>query len=169
MKTPVNIIAAIGKNRELGKNNKLLWHIPEDMKYFRRLTLGNIVIMGRKTFESLKNPLVKRINIVVTRKKNYKVPKEHSHYVLVAHSLKEALSKARKYKKEVFVIGGGEIYKQALKYADRLYLTLIDKTSSADTYFPKFSQDFTIISKNKSSYQSIKFTFVVLERKNKKQ
>jgi|SRR5665811_2315820 len=128
----ISIITAIGKNNELGKGNTLLWYMPADMKYFRETTKGHPIIMGRKTFESIGNPLPNRKNIVITRNKNYL-----RHGVDVVHSLEEAISLFDDTK-EVFVIGGAEIYKQAMPLADRLYITHIDaKDKEADAFFPE--------------------------------
>ena len=113
----ISIIAAIGKNNELGKGNTLLWHMPADMKYFRDTTRGHAVIMGRKTFESLKEPLPNRKNIIITRDKNYL-----RHGVDVVHSLEEAINLSKNNGEEVFIIGGAEIYKQAILIADKLYI-----------------------------------------------
>lgn len=127
----LSLIAAIGKNNELGKDNTLLWHIPADLKYFRDTTRGHAVIMGRKTFESIGRPLPNRENIVITR----------DHYwqadgVQVVHSLDEALAVYKDTEQEVFVIGGAQIYAEALPYADKLYITRIDTSVPADTFFP---------------------------------
>jgi dihydrofolate reductase len=128
----ISLIAAIGKNNELGKNNTLLFHMPADMKFFRDTTRGHTVIMGRKTFESLSGPLPKRRNIVITRDTEYK--KEG---IEVMHSFEEALREV-KDEEEAFVIGGAEIYKQALPLADRLYITHIDaEDNEADSFFPE--------------------------------
>ncbi len=159
----ISIIAAIGKNNELGKGNTLLWHMPADMKYFRETTKGHAVIMGRKTFESLKGPLPNRKNIVITRDKKYK-----KNGIEVAHSLSEALGKA-KGDDEVFIIGGAEIYKQAMDYADRLYITHIDATDKkADTFF----EEIIPIVWNETSHQEHKkdsenpfnYTFSIYEK-----
>ncbi len=129
----ISIIAAIGKNNELGKENKLLWSLPADMKHFREITSGHTVIMGRKTFESIGKPLPNRKNIVITRDENYK--KEG---IEVVHSLEDAISIARQGLAEIFVIGGAEIYKQALPVADKLYITHVDaENKNADTFFPE--------------------------------
>lgn len=139
----ISLIAAIGKNNELGKNNTLLWHMPADMKYFREKTKNHTVIMGRKTFESLKGPLPNRKNIVITRDKNYL-----RYGVDIAHSLEEAINSASlpagqagttlAHNKEIFIIGGAEIYKQVINIADKLYITHIDATDSkADSFFPE--------------------------------
>lgn len=137
----INIIAAIGKNRELGAKNKLLWHIPEDMERFKTLTVGQVVIMGRKTYESIPEkfrPLPHRVNIIVTRDENYQINNEN---VFVSHSIEDAIEKARKFDKEIFIIGGAQIYEQSLKYADKLYLTLVDKEyPEADVFFPDYSE-----------------------------
>lgn len=133
----ISIIAAIGKNRELGKDNKLLWHIPEDMKRFKDLTTGQVVIMGRKTFESLPQkfrPLPNRINIVVTRNNNWKTTGCHT-----VNSIEEAVIKAKEFNKKIFIIGGASIYEQGIKFADRLYLTLVNKEyPDADAFFPDY-------------------------------
>lgn len=128
----ISIIAAIGKNNELGKGNTLLWNMPADMKHFKDTTSGHGVIMGRKTFESIGRPLPNRRNIVITRDSSYK--KEG---IEIVHSVEES-TKLFKNEEEVFVIGGAEIYKQALPFADRLYITHVDDIKSdADAFFPE--------------------------------
>ncbi len=164
-KPRVAIVVAIGKNRELGKNNQLLWHIKDDLKRFKELTLGHPVIMGRKTFESivaiLGKPLPGRTNIVVTRDQDW------SHEgVLVFHTLEEALAKARELDSEEIHIGGGaELYNQALPFVDRLYLTLIDDSKEADTFFPEYEKEFTKeISNEKRELDGLAYSWVTLER-----
>lgn len=142
----LSLIAAIGKNNELGINNQLLWNLPSDLKHFRDTTSGHPVIMGRKTFESIGRPLPNRKNLVITRDTTYTAPG-----IFVAHSLDEALqlvareqgSKFEEVDEEVeaFVIGGGQLYLEALPRAQRLYLTHVDAELSADTYFPEVSCD----------------------------
>ena len=128
----ISLIAAIGKNNELGKGNALLFNMPADMKYFREKTKGHPVIMGRKTFESIGKALPGRKNIIITRDTKYK-----KDGTTIVHSLIEALKEAGS-KDEVFVIGGAEIYKQAIDYADRLYITHVDATDKkADVFFPE--------------------------------
>lgn len=128
----ISLIAAIGKNNELGKGNALLFSMPADMKYFRDKTKGHPVIMGRKTFESIGKALPGRKNIIITRDEKYR-----KNGTTVVHSLIEALKEAGN-KDEVFVIGGAEIYKQAIDYADRLYITHVDATDKkADAFFPE--------------------------------
>lgn len=130
----ISMIAAVGKNRELGKNNDLIWHFKEDMKFFRETTTGNTVIMGRKTFESLPHALPNRQNIVITTNADYVADGAE-----VAGSVQEALKMAKN--DNVFIIGGGRIYDEFLKYADKLYLTEIDgECDRADTFFPEFDK-----------------------------
>jgi len=129
----ISIIAAIGKNDELGKGNTLLWHLPADLKHFRETTALHAVVMGRKTFESIGKPLPNRRNVVVTRDVKYK--KEG---VEVVHSLSEALDLFPDQKEEVFIIGGGELYKQTMPIADKLYITHVNAgDKAADTFFPE--------------------------------
>jgi len=128
----ISLIAAIGKNNELGKGNNLLWKMPADMEYFKKTTSGHPVIMGRKTFESIGKPLTNRQNIVITRDKTY-----IRDGVSVIHSLEEALEQSRD-KQEIFIIGGAEIYKQTMPIADKLYITHIEaEDKNADTFFPE--------------------------------
>jgi dihydrofolate reductase len=114
-------------------DGKLPWNLPEDMRRFRELTTGNVIIAGRKTFESFKRkPLPNRANIVLTRNKNY------SHEgILVAHSLEEAIEKAGEFKKEIYVVGGENVYSQALGLANRLELTELNETCEGDAFFPE--------------------------------
>jgi dihydrofolate reductase len=128
----ISLIAAIGKNNELGKGNDLVWKLPDDMKYFVKTTSGHTVVMGRKTFESIGRVLPNRRNIVITRDKNYLRDS-----VDVVHSLQEAINLAVS-NDEVFIIGGAEIFKQAMDVADKLYITHINaEDKDADTFFPE--------------------------------
>lgn len=128
----ISMIAAVGRNNELGKNNDLIWHFHKDMVFFRETTTGATVLMGRKTFESLPKALPKRRNIVITGDENYIAEGAE-----VCHSIDEALQLCENDR--VFVIGGGKIYEQLLSFADSLYLTEIDAACrDADTYFPAF-------------------------------
>ncbi len=132
----ISLIAAIAKNNELGKNNTLVWSMPTDLKYFRKITSGHPVIMGRKTFEAIGHPMPNRKNIIITRDKTYIFTG-----VDVVHSLKEAIIRARTtlaQNEEVFIIGGEEIFKQSMDLADRLYITHINAIDKeADTFFPE--------------------------------
>lgn len=130
----VSMIAAVGKNLELGKNNDLIWHFKEDMKFFKDTTMGHTVVMGRKTFESLPKALPGRKNIVISSNAEYQ-----AQGATVVTSVEEALQITDN--EEIFVIGGGKIYAEFLPYADKLYLTEIDaECADADTYFPQFNK-----------------------------
>jgi len=156
----ISIIAAIGKNRELGKNNKLLWHIPEDFKKFKQLTSGHIVIMGRKTFESIGKPLPNRINIIVTRNRSW-TPLGCT----VCYSLEEAINLAKKKINEIFIIGGAEIYKQGIQYADKLYLTLVNQEyPDADAFFPDYSEFKRKVFEENHILSELQFKFIELEK-----
>jgi len=128
----ITLVAAMGKNREIGKNNDLLWKIPMDLKRFKLLTLNKTIIMGRKTFESLPGLLPNREHVVITRDKNY-IAKGCT----VVNSLEAAINASGH---NPYIIGGGEIYKQALPIADCIELTLVDKDFEADTFFPKINE-----------------------------
>jgi len=131
----ISLIAAIGKNNEIGYRNRLLWHISADLKRFKSITSGHTVIMGQKTFESLgSKPLPRRKNIVISDQPGFL-----AEGIFVATSIEDAMRHARN-DGEVFIIGGASIYRQFLPFADKLYLTDIHKTYTADTYFPAFDQ-----------------------------
>ena len=132
----LSIIAAIGKNGELGKDNKLLWNLPADMKHFREMTSGHAIIMGRKTYESIGRPLPNRRNIVITRDNSYMLDG-----VLVVHSLEEAINLFSDSGEEVFIIGGALIYNLSFNIADKIYITEIGKEFDADVFLPKINLD----------------------------
>ncbi len=135
----ISLIAAIGKNNELGKGNTLLWSMPADMKHFREITALHAVVMGRKTFESIGKPLPNRRNIVITRNADYKkdLPAQAGG-VEIVHSLAGALDLFPDSQEEIFIIGGAELYKQTLPIADKLYITHIKaEDKNADTFFPE--------------------------------
>lgn len=162
-----SIIAAIGKNREIGKRGDLLWHIPEDLVHFKQLTIGAPVIMGRATYLSIPEkyrPLPGRTNIVLTLPDDDYEPDSE---VIVAHSLPYAFARAAEEPvDEIFVIGGGSVYQQVIATVDRLYLTCIDaQDSEADTFFPDFSELFPKeISCEEHDNGTYKYSFVVLEK-----
>jgi dihydrofolate reductase len=160
-KVRVSAIAAISAgDRGLGKDNNLLWRIPEDMKHFRSLTMGHPVITGRKNFESMSRALPGRVNIIVTRDHSYR-----QENCIVVHSIEEAIQKGGELdEEEVFIIGGGEIYKAALPYTDRLYLTLIEGEKEADIFFPEYPEFTKKISEEKGAYEGTSYSFVTLER-----
>lgn len=157
----ISIIVAMGDNRGIGKTNKLLWHIKADLKKFKKLTTNHPIIMGRKTFESIGKPLPHRANIVVTRDTNFS-----RSGILVANSLEKALEEAKKVeKKEIFIIGGGQIYQQALPYAKKLYLTVVKGKFDADIFFPDYSKfDKVIWESQWQKENQYEFKFIELER-----
>lgn len=128
----ITMIAAVAENNALGKNNELLWHLPDDFKRFKQVTSGHYIIMGRKTFESFPKPLPNRTHIVITRQKDY-----HPEGCIVVNTIEKALEISQK-EAEVFIIGGGEIYNLALPFADKLDLTRVHDTFEADAFFPEF-------------------------------
>ena len=129
----ISLIAAIGKNNELGKGNALLFSLPADMKYFKKITKLHTVIMGRKTFESIGKPLPERRNIVITRNASYKAKGAE-----VVHSLAGALDLLPDQDEEIFIIGGAELYEQTMPIADKLYITHVDaEDKKADAFFPE--------------------------------
>ncbi|MEA1962984.1 MAG: dihydrofolate reductase [Patescibacteria group bacterium] len=158
----LSMIVIVGKNREIGYKNKLLWDIPEDMAKFKKLTTEHVVVMGDKTFESIGKPLPNRINIIVTKDKNYKIPKG----CFIAHSIEEAKTKAEELdnKGEFFIIGGGTIYKLFLPLADKLYITEVDDAPEADTFFPDYSDFKKVIFEETHETDDLKFTFRELTR-----
>ncbi len=160
----LSIIAAIGKNNELGKGNMLLWHLPNDMKFFRETTKGHGVIMGRKTFESLPGLLPNRKNVIITRDTNYKVEGGD-----VVHSLEDAMALFKDSDEEVFVMGGAEIYKQAIEKADKLYITHIDaEKKDADAFFPEIIpvvwNEISHVENKPDEKNPIPYTFSVYEK-----
>lgn len=157
----ISIIAAIDSQRGLGKDNKLLWHIPEDLKRFKELTTGHPVIMGRKTFESIGRVLPNRTNIVVTQNPDFSFEG-----VKAVSSIDEAIEEAGRAlgSEEIFVIGGGQIYAQAISKADRLYLTLVEGDFGADVFFPDYSEFTNIISEQKGETGDLKYTFLILQK-----
>lgn len=156
--TKLSIICAISLNRAIGKNNKLLFDIPEDLEHFKNITEGHPVIMGLNTYYSIGRPLPKRTNIVVSKDK---IEIENC---LVFTSLDEAIAKAKELDDtEVFVIGGGSIYAQTIDKADKLYLTIVDEViEDADTYFPDYSEFKNIIKEEHFETDNFKYSFVEL-------
>jgi dihydrofolate reductase len=130
----VSIVVAISENHAIGKDNKLLWHLPKDLKHFKEITTGGTVIMGRKTYDSVGRPLPNRRNIVITRQQ-IEIPGCE-----VVNSIEAALALCRDTD-EVFIVGGAEIYKLAMHLTDRIYLTIVHENFDADTYFPEIKSD----------------------------
>lgn len=142
----ITIIAAVSENNVLGKNNKLIWHIPNDLKRFKKLTLGHSVIMGRKTFESIARPLPQRKNIILTRNKNYKAKG-----AVIAHNVKEALNFCEN-DNQPFIIGGGEIYKLFMSISNKIELTRIHKPYDGDAFFPEILEEKWKLVNSKKNY-----------------
>jgi dihydrofolate reductase len=129
----ISFVVAMDENRAIGKDNTLPWHLPADLQYFKKVTMGKPIVMGRKTYESIGKPLPGRENIVVTRHLEYK-----AEGTTIVHSIDEVLKKEAE---EICVIGGTEIFKMFLPVADRLYITEIHDTFDADTFFPKLNEE----------------------------
>lgn len=136
----ISIIAALSSNRVIGRDGALPWRLPDDFKYFKRLTTGHTLVMGRRTFESLGGPLPDRRHIVLTRQRDWR-PAFASSDLRVVHSLDEALKIAAKDEGEIFIIGGEQIFREALPRADRLYLTQVRASVEGDTSFPEIDNE----------------------------
>ncbi|MBI2655669.1 dihydrofolate reductase [Candidatus Woesearchaeota archaeon] len=159
MTQTISLIAALGKNRVIGNENRLIWKIPADMKRFREITAGKSVVMGRKTFESIGRPLPKRKNIIITRDKNFK-----AEGCIVVHALDGALKAAGDG--EIMIIGGAQIYAEFLPIAHKLYLTIIDKEFEGDAYFPEYDEnEWKILRKEEHEDGGLMYSFVDFERK----
>lgn len=165
----ISMIAAVAENNAIGINNKMPWYLPGDLRYFKAVTMGKPIIMGRKTFDSLRKPLPGRTNIVITRDDDW-----HHEGVKVVHSLDEALALAEDIalingNDEVMVIGGAQIYKQALDKADRLYLTKVYQSFEGDAFFPDINES-NWLETARQDMQSedeepLTFSYLVLDRK----
>ena len=154
------IIAAIGKNRELGRDNKLLWSLKGDLKFFKEKTTNHTIIMGRKTFESLGRLLPNRKHVVISSSNNF--PKE----VDVYNNIESLLSHYKDTSEELFIIGGAKIYSEFIDYATKMYLTLVDGEFDADVYFPMFDENDwikTVLSENEEN--GLKYKHVLYEKK----
>lgn len=160
----ISIIVAVSDDWGIGKDNELLWHIPEDLKRFKRLTVGKCVIMGKKTWESLpKKPLTGRKNIVLTD-----IPDECIDCSVTAYSVEDALSKCGS-EEEVFVIGGGSVYRQFMQIADRLYITHVHRKTPTDVWFPKIDRrKWKVVEKEEYISEDdnrLPYSYVIYERK----
>lgn len=157
----ISLIVAHDKNRVIGYENQMPWHLPGDLKYFKETTMGKPMIMGRKTFESIGKPLPGRRNIVITRNKDYA-----QEGIEVATSFEEALKLAGEVE-EVMIIGGAQIFQMALPIADRLYITHIDYEFKGDTYFPEYGEEWKVVSKSEihKAMEGYTYQYLVYERK----
>lgn len=160
----ISLIWAMGENQVIGINNSLPWHLPEDLKFFKRTTLGHPIAMGRKTLDSLGRLLPGRENIVITRNRDFSYEG-----CTVLHSEAELIEYANKKNEEIFVIGGAEIYKTFLPYADRLYVTRIHASFEGDTYFPELNlEEWVLVSKEdgiKDEKNPFHYEFNIYKRK----
>ena len=161
----VSLIVAASENNAIGKNNQLLWHLPNDLKFFKNTTWGMPVIMGRKTFEAVNKPLPGRFNIVITRQQGW-----NADGVIVAKDINDALQKASETNcKEIFIIGGGEIYKQAMEMADKIYLTRVHANIDGDTFFPVVDENKWQLTSNQEfaadEKHAFAYSFQVLTKK----
>ena len=156
----ISIICAIAENRAIGKNNQLLWHIPEDFKHFKEKTSGHVIVMGQKTFESIGKPLPNRTTIVLSNDPAFDIEG-----VIVARTFEEVFTKAREIEKEeVFICGGGSVYAQTIGMADKLYLTVVKGNLEADTFFPEYGEFKRVVSERKSQDENFEYSFLELER-----
>ena len=155
----ISIIVATSKNRVIGNNNSLIWKLPSDLKRFKQITTDNTIVMGRKTYESIGKPLPNRRNIIITRDTNYLVDNCE-----IVNSLEEALMLCNN---DCFIIGGGEIYKQSIDIADKIYLTLVQEDFEGDTYFPEIGKEWTKVFREDfepDEKNAHKYSFIDYER-----
>jgi dihydrofolate reductase len=158
----ITIIAAAGENNSLGKDNDLVWHLPDDFKRFKELTSGNYILMGRKTFETFPKPLPNRKHLIITRQDNYSVPEN----CFVFDAIQSAIDFTDN--QDIWIIGGGEIYKQSMEIADRIELTRVHSEFEADTFFPEIGEEWKLVSEeyhptdDKHKYD---FTYLTYDRR----
>ncbi len=159
----ISLIVAMARNRTIGVNNTLPWRIPEDLRHFKALTMGHHMIMGRKTFDSIGKPLPGRTTVIVTRNKAFQ-----AECCVVAHSLQDAVT-ACANDEEIFVVGGAELYAQALPLASTLYLTEIEQDVNGDAYFPEFDRNEWVetarVRRSQAEPQPLEYDFVTYRRK----
>lgn len=160
----ISFVVAVSENNVIGKNNQLLWHLPNDMKFFKNTTWAMPVIMGRKTFDSLGKALTGRTNIVITRQ-----PDWHADHVAVVETVEDAIKIASQTDaREAFIIGGGEIFKQTLNRADKIYLTRVHATFEGDTFFPEIDpNEWKLVSElnfDKDAKHAYPYSFQIWER-----
>lgn len=160
-KPRISLIAAISENRVIGNGGEIPWHLKDDFRRFKERTTGHAIIMGRKTHESIGRPLPGRTNIVITRDTSREIPG-----CTVVGSLDEALTKAREIEsEEIFVIGGGQVYAEALPLADRLYLTLVHAIMDGDTFFPEYGEAFEkVVESEEFEEAGYRLSYLTLER-----
>lgn len=157
----ISLMVAHDPNHVIGKDNQLPWHIPEDLAYFKKHTVGKGIVMGRNTYESIGRPLPKRRNIVVTRNEGLKIEG-----VDIVHSIDDAVKLAKEVHEEVMIIGGEQIFRTILPHADRLYITLIHQEFEGDTYFPEYGDGWVKTSESERMESGgVPFSYLIFERK----
>lgn len=157
----ITIIAAAGENNSLGKDNNLVWHLPDDFKRFKELTSGNHILMGRKTFETFPKPLSNRTHLIITRQNDYSAPEK----CFVFDNIQSALDAVSS---DIWIIGGGEIYKQSMDIADRIELTRVHSDFEADTFFPEIGDEWELISEEyhaSDDRHKYDFTYLTYDRR----
>ncbi|MXS83894.1 dihydrofolate reductase [Nitrosomonas oligotropha] len=161
----LSILVAMAKNRVIGRDNRLPWHLPADLKHFKFLTMGQAIVMGRKTYESIGKPLPGRANIVITRQTDYQIPG-----AVVVNSLEDALlvcEETSTTDTENFIIGGEKLYRQTIKICQRMYITEIQSNFDGDVFFPEFDpNEWEEAQRDKHTEGNLEYHFVVLERKS---
>ncbi len=163
----LSILVAMARNRVIGQNNKLPWYLPADLKHFKFLTMGHIIVMGRKTYESIGKPLSGRTNIIITQQKSFEVPG-----ATVVNSIEDALlicEQTNAIDSESFIIGGEKLYRQTIKFCQRMYVTEIQRDFEGDTFFPEFDpNDWEETQRDKHLSEgdnNMEYHFVILDRK----
>ena len=160
MNPRISAIAAMDEKRGIGKDNRLLFKIPEDFKRMRELTFGHPIIMGRKTFEAIGRVLPGRTNVIITRDLSYQAPG-----AIVCGSLEQALKAAKqKDQREIFIFGGGQVFEEAMPVVDRLYLTIVEGDFGADTFFPDYAAFKKVLYQKEGEFDILKYKFLDLER-----
>jgi len=158
----ITIIAAAGENNSLGKDNDLVWHLPDDFKRFKELTSGNYILMGRKTFETFPKPLPNRKHLIITRQEEYSVPEN----CFVFDTIQKAIDFTDN--QDIWIIGGGEIYKQSMEIADRIELTRVHSEFEADTFFPEIGEEWKLVSEEyhpADDRHKYDFTYLTYDRR----
>jgi len=154
----ITLIVAVSKNGVIGNDNKLIWHLPEDLKRFKKLTTNNVVVMGRKTHESIGKALPNRLNVILSKDSKWYKPLGDG--CVVCYSIEEVLERF-KYR-DIFIIGGGQIYKEFLPHADKIEMTLIDKEFKGDTYFPDLGSEWIEFSRETNTNDEFKYHYIQL-------
>ena len=154
----ISLIVAMSNNRVIGNNGKIPWNIKGEQKRFKELTTDNVVIMGRRTYESIGHPLPNRINVVISSKSNY--PRVFNY-----RNLEDAINAFSD--KDIYIAGGSRLYEESISYIDKMYITKIDKNYEGDTYFPEFNNDDFTISSREYVYETIPYCYLTYNKKNK--